>query len=161
MRKPVWMVFPKETLRQYFRHELRWSIGLKNVRPTAYRWLMLTHGLPLAMLAAALATAAGWPVIAAAHLVAYLGLRLGLAWTTGAWGLGDTGVWKKLWLVPLRDAVSFVVWVVGLFSEQILWRGLPYRVKNGELFPLPSASLMKESAARGLSANIPNSENLT
>ena len=161
MRKPVWMVFPKETLRQYFRHELRWSIGLKNVRPTAYRWLILTHGLPLAMLAAALATAAGWPVIAAAHLVAYLGLRLGLAWTTGAWGLGDTGVWKKLWLVPLRDAVSFVVWVVGLFSEQILWRGLPYRVKNGELFPLPSASLMKESAARGLSANIPNSENLT
>src|SRR6267143_3032429 len=37
MRKPVWMVFPKETIEQYFRHELRWSIGLKNVRPTAYR----------------------------------------------------------------------------------------------------------------------------
>src|SRR6266436_1737430 len=33
IRKPVWMVFPKETIEQYFRHELRWSIGLKNVRP--------------------------------------------------------------------------------------------------------------------------------
>jgi len=131
------------------------------VRPTAYRWLVLTHGLPLAMLAAALAAAAGWAGIAVAHLVAYLGLRLGLAWTTGTWGLGDTAVWKKLWLVPLRDAVSFVVWVGGFFSERILWRGLAYRVKNGELFPLPSSSLMKESAARGLSANITNSENLT
>src|SRR6266403_571911 len=40
IRKPVWMVFPKETIEQYFRHELRWSIGLKNVRPTAYRWLL-------------------------------------------------------------------------------------------------------------------------
>jgi ceramide glucosyltransferase len=161
MRKPVRMVFPKETIGQYFRHELRWSIGLKNVRPTAYRWLVLTHGLPLAMLAAALAAAAGWAGIAVAHLMAYLGLRLGLAWTTGTWGLGDTGVWKKLWLVPLRDAVSFIVWVEGFFSERILWRGLAYRVKNGELFPLPSSSLMKESAARGLSANITNSENLT
>src|SRR6202790_5149601 len=98
MRKPVWMVFPQETIGQYFRHELRWSIGLKNVRPTAYRWLMLTHGLPWALLAAALAARAVWEGIAAAHLIAYLVLRLGLAWTTGTWGLGDNGARKKIWL---------------------------------------------------------------
>jgi ceramide glucosyltransferase len=63
MRKPVWMVFPKETTEQYFQHELRWSIGLKNVRPTAYRWLLLTHGLPWALLAAAAAArAGGWGI---------------------------------------------------------------------------------------------------
>jgi ceramide glucosyltransferase len=161
MRKPVWMVFPEETIGQYFRHEQRWSIGLKNVRPTAYRWLVLTHGLPSALLAAAFAAGAGWSGIAAAHLIAYLVLRLGLAWTTGTWGLGDTGAWKKLWLVPLRDAISFIAWVGGFFSERILWRGLAYRVKNGQLFPLASASLVKESAARGLGANITNSENIT
>ncbi len=156
MQEPVWMVFPQETMGEYFRHELRWSIGLKNVRPTAYRWLILTHGLPWAMLAAALAASVGWWGIAGAHLVAYLGLRLGLAWTTGTWGLGDTGVWKKLWLVPLRDAVSFIAWVGGFFSERILWRGLAYRVKNGQLIPLPGASLMEESAVRGLNANVTN-----
>jgi ceramide glucosyltransferase len=161
MRKPVWMVFPQETIRQYFRHELRWSIGLKNVRPTGYQWLMLTHGLPWALLAAALAAKAGWDGIAAAHLIAYLVLRLGLAWTTGTWGLGDAGAWKKLWLVPLRDAINFIAWVGGFFSERILWRGLAYRVKNGQLFPMASASLMKESTAQGLSANITNSENIT
>src|SRR5258707_6945743 len=159
MRKPVWMVFPKETIEQYFRHELRWSIGLKNVRPTAYRWLLLTHGSPWALLAAAVAARAGWEGIAAAHLVAYLALRLGLAWTTGTWGLGDTGAWKKLWLVPLRDAINFIAWVGGFFSERILWRGLAYRVKNGQLFPLASANLMKESAAQG--SSITNSENIT
>jgi len=143
MREPVWMVFPQETIGQYFRHELRWSIGLKNVRPTAYPWLILTHGLPWALLAAALAAAAGWGVIAATHLLAYLGLRLGLAWTTGTWGLGDTGVWKKLWLLPLRDAIGFIAWVGGFFSERILWRGFAYRVKNGQLFPMVSASLKK------------------
>ena len=161
MRKPVWMVFPQETIGQYFRHELRWSIGLKNVRPTGYWWLMLTHGLPWAVLAAALAARAGWGGIAAGHFIAYLVLRLGLAWTTGTWGLGDTGAWKKLWLVPLRDAISFIAWVGGSFSEQILWRGLAYRVKNGQLFPMASASLVKDSARQGLSANITNSENIT
>ena len=161
MRKPVWMVFPQETIRQYFRHELRWSIGLKNVRPMGYRWLMLTHGLPWALMAAAFAARAGWGGIAAAHFIAYLVLRLGLAWTTGTWGLGDTGAWKKLWLVPLRDAISFIAWVGGFFSERILWRGLAYRVKNGLLFPMASASLVKDSARQGLSANITNSENIT
>ena len=161
MRKPVWMVFPQETIRQYFRHELRWSIGLKNVRPMGYRWLMLTHGLPWALMAAAFAARAGWGGIAAAHFIGYLVLRLGLAWTTGTWGLGDTGAWKKLWLVPLRDAISFIAWVGGFFSERILWRGLAYRVKNGQLFPMASASLVKDSARQGLSANITNSENIT
>jgi len=96
MRKPVWMVFPQETIGQYFRHELRWSIGLKNVRPTGYRWLILTHGLPWALLAAALAARAGWEGIAAAHLIAYLALRLGLAWMTGTWGLGRYGAWQTV-----------------------------------------------------------------
>ncbi len=144
MSQPVWMVFPQEAIGKYFRHELRWSIGLKNVRPTAYQWLILTHGLPWALLAAALAARAGWQGIAAAHLIAYLGLRIPLAWTTGTWGLGDAGAWKKLWLVPLRDALTFIAWVVGFFSERILWRGLAYRVKNGRLFPLPDPSFMKE-----------------
>jgi len=143
MREPVWMVFPQETMGQYFRHELRWSIGLKNVRPTAYPWLIFTHGLPWAVLAAALAASIGWQGIAVAHVVAYLGLRLALAWTTGTWGLGDKGAWKKLWLVPLRDAISFIVWAGGFFSERILWRGLAYRVKNGQLFPMQSVSLKK------------------
>ncbi|HKV61144.1 MAG TPA: glycosyltransferase [Candidatus Acidoferrum sp.] len=143
MCEPVWMVFPQETIGQYFRHELRWSIGLKNVRPTAYPWLILTHGLPWALLAAGLAASAGWQGIAAAHVMAYFGLRLGLAWATGTWGLGDKGAWKKLWLIPLRDAISFIVWVGGFFSERILWRGLTYRVKNGQLFPMQSVSLKK------------------
>jgi ceramide glucosyltransferase len=160
MRKPVWMVFPKETVGQYFQHELRWSIGLKNVRPTAYWWLLLTHGLPWALLAAAVAASARWWGIAAAHIVAYLSLRLGLAWTTGVWGLGDRGTTKRLWLVPLRDAITFIVWVSGFFSEKITWRGLVYRVKNGRLFPLPSANLTMDGATHGISSSMASSKNI-
>lgn len=161
MRKPVWMVFPQETIRQFLRHELRWSIGLKNVRPTAYWGLMLTHGLPWALLAAGVAAAAGWKGIAAAHLLAYFVLRLGLAWATGVWGLGDYGIRKKLWLTPLRDAISFIVWAGGCFSEKIMWRGLVYRVKNGQLFPVPGANPRMVSAAPDVSATIASPENIS
>lgn len=161
MRKPVEMVFPEERFRAFLRHELRWSIGLKNVRPTAYWGLLLTHGLPLALLAASIAAASGWTGIAAAHLLAYLVLRLGLAWATGVWGLGDYGIRKKLWLVPVRDAVSFLVWVAGFFVDRITWRGLVYRVKKGQLFPVPNPSARLVSPAHEVSATAASPENIS
>ena len=136
MRKPVWMVFPKETLSEFLKHELRWSIGLRNVRSAGYVGMIFTHGLPWALLAAAVASATGWFGVAAAYLLGYLVLRLGVAWTAGVWGLGDAAIGKKLWLVPLRDAISFAVWAAGFFSNKIVWRGIVYRVKRGLLVPV-------------------------
>jgi len=78
-----------------------------------------------------------------AHVLAYFLLRFGLAWTTGWWGLHDPGTGKRLWLIPLRDSISFIAWVGGFFSDKIIWRGLVYRVQNGHLFPVPGASLRK------------------
>ncbi len=115
IRKPVWMVFPKETMSEFLKHELRWSIGLRNVRPAGYIGIVFTHGLPWAVFAAAVAGTAGWTEIAIAYLVAYLVLRFGVAWTTAVWGLGDTAIRKKLWLLPVRDAISFAVWAAGFF----------------------------------------------
>ncbi len=160
MRKPVCMVFAQESAGQYFRHELRWSIGLKNVRPTGYLGLILTHGLPWAILAAVLAARVGSTGIAAAYVLAYFLIRFGLAWATGMWGLRDPGTGKRLWLIPVRDAVSFIVWIAGFFSDKIIWRGLVYRVQNRQLFPLPGASLRQETVAGGVGGRIASSENI-
>lgn len=133
MRHPVWMVFPRETLGEYLQHETRWSIGLRNVRPTGYVGLALTFGLPWAVLAALVAPSAG---IAAAYLLAYLLLRLGQVWTVGVWGLDDPVTRKGFWLVPLRDAVTFVVWLAAFFSDRITWRGVDFHVREGLLVPV-------------------------
>jgi ceramide glucosyltransferase len=133
MREAVWVVFPGETFRELYRDELRWAIGLRNVRPAAYAGMIFTHGLPWAVLAAIVAVAAGWIGIAAAYLAAYLILRIGMAWAAGVWGLRDRMIAGKLWLLPLRDAISAVVWVMGFFSDRIRWRGSEFRVKNGLL----------------------------
>lgn len=136
MREPVWTTFPAESFKEFLLHEMRWSIGLRNVRPAGYVGMIFTHGLPWAVLAAAVAAAAGWTGVAALYLAAYFALRVGLTWTAGAWGLGDKAIAAKLWLVPLRDAISAIVWVAGFFSNEIIWRGLKYRIKKGILVPL-------------------------
>jgi ceramide glucosyltransferase len=132
-RTIVSIVHPYETLAQYFRHELRWTIGLRNVRRGGHAALAFTFGLPWTILAAAAAPSYG---IAALYIFAYLGLRSAVYLTVGVWGLQDTAVRAKWWLLPLRDAVSFGVWVASFFSSRIEWRGFRFRVRTGQLIPL-------------------------
>jgi ceramide glucosyltransferase len=142
MRKPVSMVFPQERFGEFLRHELRWAIGLRNVRPAGYAGMIFTHGLPWALLAAIVAAAAGWTSLALMYLVAYLVLRLGLAYSAGVWGLRD------------HNIVSTVVWFAGFFTNKIQWRGLEYRVRNRLLEPVPDARAERIAAperdARGI-----------
>ena len=154
MREPVSMNFPKENFNEFLQHELRWSVGLRNVRPAGYAGMIFTHGLPWVILAAIAATLSGWTTLAACYLLAYLILRISLAYAAGVWGLRDYGIASKLWLAPVRDAVSTVVWLAGFFTDRIVWRGLEYRVRNRLLEPLRGARTERlagsEQDARGV-----------
>ena len=130
---PVDMIFPQESFATYLRHELRWAIGLRNVRPSGYWGLLFTFGLPWTILAIAIAPTFG---CALGYAFAYLVLRLGQVWFTGAWGLDDPVTRKSWWLTPLRDAINFLTWIAGFFFSQIEWRGIKYRVKKGMLVPV-------------------------
>lgn len=135
MRTPITMVLPDESFCEFLKHELRWSIGLRNVRPMGYLGMLFTHGLPWTLLAGIVAVSSGWTGIAMAYVVGYLVLRLGVVWTTAVWGLRDSRIGRNLLFVPLHDAISFVVWLGGLFSNKIVWRGSVYRVRRGLLIP--------------------------
>ncbi len=130
---PVSMIFPEESFREYLRHEMRWAIGLRNVRPAGYIGLVLTYGLPWAVLAALVAPSAA---ISISYLAAYLVLRSLQVWAAGAWALGDPVTRKSWWLTPFRDLVNFLVWVAGFFSDRVTWRGMQYHVRKGLLVPV-------------------------
>jgi len=140
MAKPVSMVFAKENFAEYFQRELRWSIALKSARPSGYWGLLFTHGLPWALVGAASGLLIGSPQLAASYLIAYLFLRVAMTWLTGRWGLGDRELYKIMWLVPVRDAISFIVWLAGFFHEKVIWRGLEYRLHKGQLIPILSTN---------------------
>lgn len=137
MAKPVAMVFPKESLAEYFHRDLRWSIALKSGRPSGYRGILFTLGLPWALVGAALSLSIGSPALASSYLLAYFILRFAMTWLTGKWALRDDQLYKIMWLIPVRDAISSVVWLAGFLSEKIVWRGLQYRLHEGQLTPIP------------------------
>ncbi|MGH9712631.1 MAG: glycosyltransferase [Candidatus Acidiferrales bacterium] len=131
--EPVLLVYPRESLRQFILHELRWTIGLRNVRAVGHAALAFTFGLPWTVLAAAVAPTRG---IAGLYLLAYLCLRYAVYGVVGIWGLKDP-VTRKWWvLAPVRDAIQFGVWIVSFFSNKISWRGLEFQVKQGLLIPI-------------------------
>jgi ceramide glucosyltransferase len=133
MREPVWMVFPQESMGEFLRHELRWCIQLKNLRGLGYPGMFLTMGFGWLLLVALLVPS--WKIVVA-YLLAYLYLRLTVAWVAGVWGLRDPVVKANLWLVPLRDALSVGLYVASFFSNKMEWRGTRYRITGRSMVSL-------------------------
>jgi len=52
---------------------------------------------------------------------------------------------RKLWLVPLRDAIYFVVWLASFASNRIHWGGDEYLMRRGRLVP----TVVSESPDQG------------
>jgi ceramide glucosyltransferase len=136
-REAVWTMYPRLSFREFWEHQLRWARTVRLVRPASYFGLLLTHGLPWA-LAAAVAAPGAW--ISAGFLATYLSLRLLMAWVVGVWGVGDEALRRRLWLVPLRDAVHFVVWLGGFTSNRVKWGGDEFEIRKGKMIPVPSSS---------------------
>jgi ceramide glucosyltransferase len=129
-REGVWTMYPAQSLKGFWEHQVRWARTVRLVRPASFFGLVITHGLPWCVLAAALAPGA---LIGAGFVGAYLVLRLLMAWVVGVWGVQDEVLRKKLWLVPVRDAIHFVVWLAGFASNRVKWGGVEYAIDGGKM----------------------------
>jgi len=132
-REAVWTMYPAQTPTSFWSHQMRWARTIRLLRPWSYAGLLLTQGLPWAVLAALVAPAK-W--MAASYLVAYAVLRFAMAWTVGVWGIRDDVLQKKIWLVPLRDALYFVIWLASFGSSRITWGNDQYLVRDGQMVPV-------------------------
>ena len=132
-REIVWTMYPAQTLRGFWDHQLRWARTVRLCRPLSYLGLLFTQGLPWAILVALVAPAV-W--IAGAYLLGYVILRFAMAWTVGVWGVRDEVLRRKLWLVPLCDAIHFVVWLASFGSNRIRWGSVDYVVRQGRMVPV-------------------------
>ena len=132
-REAVWTMYPAQTFRGFWDHQVRWARTVRLCRPLSYVGLLFTQGLPWVVLAALLAPEK-W--IAGTYLLAYLILRFAMAWTVGIWGVTDEVLRRKIWLVPLRDAIHFVVWLASFGSNRIRWGNIDYAIRQGQMVPL-------------------------
>ena len=126
---------------------VRWMTVMRNMRPWGHFGLLFTWGLPWTMLAVLIHPTL---VVAAAYWGPYLACRVAITWLIGIQGLQQTGLWKKMPLIPLWDAMAFYIWLVSFTRTSIRWRGVDYELRNGEFVsaiatPPPSSSAKSDS----------------
>ena len=137
----VWTIYPAQTLGSFWDHQVRWARTVRLCRPLSYVGLLFTQGLPWALLVAIVAPAK-W--IAGVYIVAYLILRFAMAWTVGIWGVRDEVLRRKVWLVPLRDAIHFAVWLASFGSNRIRWGNVEYMIRKGRMMPIRGRNRTEE-----------------
>ena len=105
-------------------HELRWARTIRLVQPAGYAGSVITHFLPLALIGAALTE------FSAAALAVFAGLA--------AAQLAQCRLMNAhrapLWLIPMRDGLSLLVFVLAFLDNRVDWRGTRLKVaRNGAM----------------------------
>lgn len=112
------------SLRDLFRHELRWTRTIRMVDSLGHLGSVVTFGFPIALLAAILLH---FNAASLAMILVTLSSRLFLKRR-----IDDIfGTYAgPYWLLPLRDLLSFAVFVVSRFGETVYWRGSRYSIET-------------------------------
>jgi ceramide glucosyltransferase len=121
---------PAYTLRQFFRHQLRWSRTIRDARRSGYTGLLFTFGLPWALMTLLAAHGAEWAWLL---LALTFSARLAVALVTAELVLEDRQVLRNIFLLPVRDLIAPFVWAASFMGNRIHWRGDAFDLKNGRL----------------------------
>ncbi|MGC2203939.1 MAG: bacteriohopanetetrol glucosamine biosynthesis glycosyltransferase HpnI [Stellaceae bacterium] len=104
------------TLAALWRHELRWARTVRAVAPSGFAGSVLAHPVVVAALGA---VATGFGLTSCLFLVISLVLR----WASTRVIAHALGVSPATpWLLPMRDALSFAVFVASFFGRTVVWR---------------------------------------
>lgn len=119
-----------DSLLALWRKRTRWMLVMRHMRPWGHLGLIFTFGLPWII-----ATVAVFPIapIAAAYFGAYAVFRCAITYVVGVRGLKQSGMWKRMPLIPLWDLMAFAIWVASFLRRSIVWRGVEYHIRDGKL----------------------------
>lgn len=106
-----------------WRHELRWGATVRGVVPAAYAGSIVGFPLPLALLGLPYWPAAG-AVLATAALVVRLWIKRLVDRAAGV-------ATAPAWLLPIRDCLSFAIFVASFFPRAVDWRGTRLGLDRG------------------------------
>ena len=112
----------KSSFAELWRHELRWARTILIVAPLGYAGSLVTHPLPFALLA----FAAGTPVAGSALAILAILCRIVLLHVTTR---SHSRALPPYWLIPIRDLLSFAIFVWSFCGRDVAWRGRNYSVR--------------------------------
>jgi ceramide glucosyltransferase len=124
-----------KTMSDLLHKRTRWMTVQRLMRPWGHVGLIFTFGLPWALVAIATHPTAK---VAAIYLGGYAICRVAITWMIGH-GLKQKDLWKKMPLIPLWDAMAFLMWLMSFRRRTIRWRGVDYFLREGRLVEAKAA----------------------
>jgi|SRR5271165_6340879 len=116
-------------LRQLLSKRVRWMTVMRSMRPWGHFGLIFTWGLLWTTLPVLVHPTLG---IALRYWGSYLVCRVAMTWLIGIQGLRQSGLWIKMPLIPLWDALALSIWLVSFTRTSIRWRGVDYEIRNAQ-----------------------------
>jgi len=126
-------VLDSTSLRDVWRHQLRWGRTYRVCRPISWFASVLIHTVSWGLLTVLVTGGSllGWGVGAAA-----LASRLGCVAAIMRY-LGDRSTLRHLWLVPIKDVGYTAVWAMAFLGRHVNWGGTILRVHaDGRMTPV-------------------------
>jgi ceramide glucosyltransferase len=114
--------------------QTRWFLCTRVSRPWGYLGLIFTYGTitSLLFLITTGGSIIGWGVLVITWI-----MRLLMGWFVGVKILNDAVAKKLLWLIPVRDLISFFLWCYCLVGNTFEWRGRLLKLtKEGKVKPI-------------------------
>jgi ceramide glucosyltransferase len=123
-------VIAEPSLTALFRHELRWARTIRMIAPAGFVGSLVTQPLAPAVAAMALGVLP-WAAPTTLALV-LLARAVMVRMVDRALRLPPT----PLWLIPVRDVLSFAVFVASFLSRRVAWRDRTFHIgRDGRLVP--------------------------
>ena len=121
---------PQYDARHFWQHQVRWSRTVRHARPWSYLGLIQTFAVVWAL---ANVVASGGALWSFSLLSLVLLARVALALSVGVGVLRDAQVLRDIWLVPVRDVVSALLWAWSYAGDDVMWRGERFQLRGGRM----------------------------
>ena len=124
---------------QVWRHQLRWARTIRISKPAPYAASLLSN-------------ASLWPAlwfgfhptaITCAVLAVCLSLRIATGMNLLQRMTRRPSPWHLVWLIPLKDVLQVLLWLLAFTGQQVEWKGVSYRIHRGGQFLKTSAAIDK------------------
>jgi len=113
-----------ETIREVYQRELRWARTIRFNRGVQYYSMIFCYGSVFCLPLLLISKFATWTIAltGACWLTRYVQVRVSMR------AMNAPNLRRWLWALPLRDGLSFLIWLAGSYGQKVFWRGRSLRV---------------------------------
>ena len=132
--RPVVTMVNSTSIRSLARQEVRWSRTVRSCRVWDHALSLVLFPLPVLLILLALEPTVAGAVLVVAQVVGriYLHKRVNAK--------AQLSQSPPFWMIPLREIMCFLVWIVTLRGDTVLWRGTLFKLQSdGSVSPVDHA----------------------